>query len=80
VRDTDAAWVATALALCLKRKIIAAGSKSGTNEDCNTPTKISRHTKVQEAVTLQSLSITLRRIATGNNLSVKWNYCWTDRR
>jgi hypothetical protein len=40
---TDAASLAIAVALSLK-KIIADGSKSGTNEDHNTHTKISRQT------------------------------------
>lgn len=39
--DIHAAWVATALALCLKRKSIAAGSMNGTREDRNTYTNIS---------------------------------------
>jgi hypothetical protein len=39
--DIHAAWVATTLALCLKRKSIAAGSMNGTQENHNTYMKIS---------------------------------------
>ena len=39
--DAHAAWVATALALCLKTEQNRRWSNSGTNEDHNTHTKIS---------------------------------------
>ena len=55
MRDTDAACVATGLSLCLKEENIAFGSKSGTNEDRTTHTKISWRANFQSGLRYGSM-------------------------